>query len=127
MLSHTVAFPWVFLLLQRSMCVKEDECFLRESFLHLPSASPARMLLSFLHIFQVTVLFWGLSLVAVLEPCLCFQDVLGIKEEKALLPNWEVFEGTFMYPTGTCKPSFQIKSSKISNLISGGKMFMSYS
>lgn len=46
---------------------------------------------------------------------------------EALLQNWWVSEGTFMYPTGMCKPSFQIKSSEKSNLISGHKMFISKS
>lgn len=56
-----------------------------------------------------------------------FPSCIWHKEEKALLQNWPVFEGTFMYTTGTCKPSFQIKSSKKNNLISGGNMFMSNS
>lgn len=51
-----------------------------------------------------------------------FPRYILYKEEEALLQNWQVFEGTFMYPMGTCKPSFQIKSSEKSNLISGGKI-----
>lgn len=56
-----------------------------------------------------------------------FPRCIWHKEEKAVLQNRQVFKGTFMYPTGICKPSFQIKSSKKSNFISDSKMCMSSS
>lgn len=106
----------------------EDECQLWVNFLNFISASSEinlLMLVSFLYILQVTIFFLGTITLCYDWTLTVFPRCIWHKVEEAVLQNCWVFEGTFMYPTGTCKPSFQIKSSKKSNLNSGHKMCIS--
>lgn len=106
-----ISLPWVSLVLQ-STCMNKDECFLRQSFLHLRSANSGRnqlMLVSFLHIFQVTILFWGLSLLAVTKPCLCFQDVFDIKKKKLSCKIGKFLKGYLCTPREPANPVFRLK------------------
>lgn len=99
-------------LLLQSICMNEDECFSRQSFLHLQSANSGRsqlMLVSFLHIFQVTILFWRPSLLAVTKPCLCFQDVLGIKKKKVSCKTGKFLKEHLHTPQEPANPVFRLK------------------